>query len=409
MSVNIVDALRDSSRPVFLFGCVPPRHQTSEKESLEICRKFVARGRVLALDGYIVYDVQDESSRTDVKRPFPFRKLQDPSWFAGVLSEESMKQCIVYKAAPCVSSTEEFQRWLFECAERDGHTAVNIVGAPSSKVAHQGPSTKEACRMTRQHSSLAFGCVSIAERHLKRGNEHEILMKKSEWGAEWFITQGIFNPEPTIRLLQDYSALCKQKGTVPKKIIFTFTPCGRRKTMSFIKWLGMNVPEEIEKRIFASLDENPEDEQVGNENNGEKKKKKKKKKRPPVEESCLIHCENLKKILEGTIGCGVPIGLNVESVSGYRDEIDATHELFRALQAILLDATGSPWVMTWSRMPWSPRRRATATTIASTKPVDGKNVTTVAEPALTVDQLFRYSSFLALGVVLGVTIVKARD
>ena len=41
----------------------------------------------------------------------------------------------------------------------------------------------------------------------------------------------------------------------------------------------------------------------------------------------------------------------------YRDEIDATHELFRDLQAVLLDATGSPWVMRWTRLPWSPRRR----------------------------------------------------
>lgn len=39
---------------------------------------------------------------------------------------------------------------------------------------------------------------------------------------------------------------------------------------------------------------------------------------------------------KGTAGCGVPLGINVESVSGFRDEIDATHELFRSLQAILV-------------------------------------------------------------------------
>lgn len=47
-----------------------------------------------------------------------------------------------------------------------------------------------------------------------------------------------------INVLQDYSALCKQQNTTPKKIVLTFTPCGRRKTMDFIKWLGPPTPRD---------------------------------------------------------------------------------------------------------------------------------------------------------------------
>eukprot|EP01052_Picozoa_sp_SAG31_P002012 SAG31_NODE_67_length_28318_cov_6.493674_30_plen_88_part_00 len=78
-----------------------------------------------------------------------------------------------------------------------------------------------------------------------------------------------------ISLLQDYSALCKQQSVTPKKVVrgllgsssngllsrmlhptqlfcliesirmqvLTFTPCGRKKTMDFIKWLG--VPDSV--------------------------------------------------------------------------------------------------------------------------------------------------------------------
>jgi hypothetical protein len=60
-------------------------------------------------------------------------------------------------------------------------------------------------------------------------------------------------------------------------------------------------------------------------------------------------CANLKRILEATEGCGVPLGISVESVSGFRDEIDATHELYRSLQSMMLDCTGGPWIMRWSR------------------------------------------------------------
>ena len=53
-----------------------------------------------------------------------------------------------------------------------------------------------------------------------------------------------------IKLLHDYGALCKREGVVPRKVILTFAPCGRPKTMSFIKWLGMSVPDDVEKRIL---------------------------------------------------------------------------------------------------------------------------------------------------------------
>jgi hypothetical protein len=152
-----------------------------------------------------------------------------------------------------------------------------------------------------------------------------------------------------IALLQDYAALCKQEKLVPKKVVLTFTPCGRPKTMQFIKWLGMMVPDEVEERIFAGAEQAPELQKWGGADGAR-----------AVKASCALMCENLSAILAQTAGCGVPLGVNVESVSGFKNEIDATHDLFRDLQGILLDGTGSPWVMRWSRLPWSLRRRQLA-------------------------------------------------
>jgi hypothetical protein len=72
-TVTLSDALRDSSRPVFLFGTVPPREGTTVEKAKETCAKFAARSAVLATDGFIVYDIQDEAGRTSLERPFPFR------------------------------------------------------------------------------------------------------------------------------------------------------------------------------------------------------------------------------------------------------------------------------------------------------------------------------------------------
>lgn len=54
-----------------------------------------------------------------------------------------------------------------------------------------------------------------------------------------------------------------------------------------------------------------------------------------------------QEVLTGIVGCGVPIGINVESLSIFREEIDAAHSLFQTLQSQLLSSRGSPWAIKW--------------------------------------------------------------
>ena len=54
---SIVGSLCDAARPTFLFGCTPPSELISEDDAIEIARKFAERGRVLAVDGYIVCEL----------------------------------------------------------------------------------------------------------------------------------------------------------------------------------------------------------------------------------------------------------------------------------------------------------------------------------------------------------------
>eukprot|EP01033_Poteriospumella_lacustris_P024877 gene24877-gene21814 len=93
----LVEALSNSARPVFLFGSTPPREDTSIEKAKESCAKFAARSAVLATDGFIVYDIQDEGSRESSERPFPFRKTMDPSLYASFFPAVSGKDCVVYK------------------------------------------------------------------------------------------------------------------------------------------------------------------------------------------------------------------------------------------------------------------------------------------------------------------------
>lgn len=301
---TVLAALLDPARPIFLFGSTPPREGTSVEKARESCAKFAARSSVLAIDGFIVYDIQDEGARTTSERPFPFRKTMDPALYASFFPSISGRECVVYKSVG-ENTAEEFDQWIDKSINEYGHRAFNLVGAPSSSERPALGLHEAGDRLVRRNDSK-FGCVCIPERHTIKGNEHLNLARKSNFGAEWFITQGIFAAAPLIKLLHDYGDLCKQKGEVPKKIILTFAPCGRPKTMTFIKWLGMQVPEEVETRILTAAN--------------------------AVQESITIHCEILELVLRETKSTGVPLGINVESLSIFKEEIDAAHELFQRLQ-----------------------------------------------------------------------------
>lgn len=301
---------------------------TEPEKAQEIAEKFVARGRALATDGYIVYDIQEEKGRVPEPRPFPFRKMADPVSYAGLIKKASGKDSVVYK---CVVEADaaSFEEYVRQAKDTHGVDTFNLVGGATSTATYAGPSIDEAAKLLNK-LDCSFGGVTIAERHTKKGNEHETLMKKTEMGAQWFISQAIYEATAMIQTINAYGTLCKTKNIKPKRILLTFAPCGRAKTMKFIHWLGVNVPEETEKSILESAS--------------------------PVQTSVEILIGIFQDILKGTLSSGVPLGVSVESVSIFKEEIDATHELFRRTQAIMLDDQGIPWTVRWSQVNVSSNR-----------------------------------------------------
>lgn len=287
------------------------------------------RSRANATDGFIVYDIQDESSRNADARPFPFRRTLDPVEFASIFPRESGKSVVVYKV-PVESKVAEFDSWLAQASISYGHRTFNLVGPASAADGATRVSLAQAAERLVADPDLAFGCVTIAERHLKKGTEHLNILRKTALGARWFISQAVYDAEATVRLLNDYATECRKRGEAPRKIILTFAPAGRPKTLQFCKWLGINVPEAVETRVLTKAAISKE---------------------AAVAESVDICCELLKQILKQTEGCGVPLGVSVESVSGFKEEIDGAFELFRRLQQVLLDSKGAPWGVRWYRVP----------------------------------------------------------
>jgi 5,10-methylenetetrahydrofolate reductase len=128
-------------------------------------------------------------------------------------------------------------------------------------------------------------------------------------GCQYFISQAVYNAPATIDMLANYARECRALGIPPRRIILTFTPCGSETTLDFMTWLGISVPDATRWRILESKN--------------------------PLAESIKVCRSNLEQIIEACMPLNIPLGLNIESLTNRKAEIDASIRLYKLLKATL--------------------------------------------------------------------------
>lgn len=305
MDNSLTKKLTARSSGISLYGLAPPKKATPPSELKGIVAQQVAQLQSMPIDGLIVYDIQDEAARNPEPRPFPFLPTLDPEIYAYEHLDHLTAPKIVYR---CVNrdTPETFVQWLKDQEAKRREPLSVLVGAPSQR-ADVRLSLADAYELARQHAPrLLLGGIAIAERHGKSANEHERILAKTERGCRFFVTQAVYDVTSTKSLLSDYAVAVREKGGVPMPIILTFSPCGSVKTLSFMKWLGIAFPRWLENELrFA---ENPL-------------------------AASVDLCEQIfVEIWDYAHQKEIPIGINVESVSIRKSEIEASLELFRRLR-----------------------------------------------------------------------------
>ncbi|GGW53770.1 hypothetical protein [Alishewanella tabrizica] len=308
MALSLQQKITDPRQGVYLIGTTPPKATTPADKTARIAQKLLSRLNEIEYDGLIVYDIQDESSRVTVERPFPFHSTLDPREYSCLLQQLSQQEIITYKSV-AQRDADAFGQWLTQTAQTYKLQNLVLVGSPSSNGEIKLSLPLAYQQLAEHPAQFYLGGVAIAERHAKKGNEHLRLIDKSAQGCEFFISQAVYNAQATIDLLTSYARSCKQQGLRPKRIILTFTPCGGEQTLTFMQWLGISVPEGSQYRILDA--ENP------------------------LNESIKICRDNLQQILQHCAKLEIPLGLNVESLTNRREEIDASIRLFRLLKAMM--------------------------------------------------------------------------
>lgn len=300
--MDLRQRITDRVGEFLLFAVTPPRQSTPPERAQEIADATLRRLDGLRPDGLVLYDIDDESDRNPAERPFPFTPTMDPaSYLARHLSGLDLP-VVVYRA---VGKYEEadLRRWLVGQPDR----ALSVfVGAASRETPVATTLPRAQSLRAELRPDLLLGGVAIPERHARTGSEHLRLLAKQEAGCSYFVTQVVFDVNAAKDLVSDYRDECAARGVAPVPIVFTFSVCGSMKTLEFLTWLGVDVPRWIQNEL-----EHAED----------------------TLQASFDHTRAVALELMPFCGLlGVPFGINVESVSNRRAEIDASVELAAALR-----------------------------------------------------------------------------
>jgi 5,10-methylenetetrahydrofolate reductase len=156
---------------------------------------------------------------------------------------------------------------------------------------------------------LSLGGVAIPERHSRRDDEHLRLLSKQAAGCRFFVTQVIYDINAAKNLVSDYHYECEARGISQAPFVFTFSVCGSMKTLDFLRWLGVDVPRWIENDLRHATD--------------------------ALEASYQQALTTATELMAYCRTLGTPFGLNVESVSIRKVEIEASVRLAQQLRAQL--------------------------------------------------------------------------
>ncbi|PRY44198.1 hypothetical protein CLV58_103167 [Spirosoma oryzae] len=290
-----LEKIKSAQSGILLYGITPPKASTQPERVAEIAQNTLERLTSLDIDALVVYDVQDESARTTEERPFPFLPALDPFVFAsGYLTALAIPK-LIYRPAGKFPP-EELSDWLDQLHQHRFYPVFVGVPAPDYPVK---TTLAQAYQLWSRHQETSVvGAVTIPERHNVLNDEDSRILDKMNCGVSYFISQCVFNIDYARQVIDDLALRCDKQQTAPPTIIFTLTACGSEKTLHFMEWLGIHVPEALKEELKTSAD--------------------------MLEKSVQLCLDIASNLTTFCMERAIPFGFNIESVAIRKAEIEAS-------------------------------------------------------------------------------------
>lgn len=290
-----LEKIKSAQSGILLYGITPPKASTQPERIAEIAQNTLERLTNLDIDALVVYDVQDESARTAEERPFPFLPALDPFVFAsGYLNSLAVPK-LIYRPAGKFSP-DELSDWLDQLHQHRFYPI--FVGVPAPDYPVKTTLAQAYQLWSRHQETSAVGAITIPERHSVLNDEDGRMLDKMSCGVSYFISQCVFNIDYARQVIDDLALRCDRQQVDPPTIIFTLTACGSEKTLHFMEWLGIHVPEALKEELKASAD--------------------------MLEKSVQLCLDIASNLTTFCMERAIPFGFNIESVAIRKAEIEAS-------------------------------------------------------------------------------------
>ena len=284
------DKVRKPKRPVVAYEILPPREKDGTLNSYaERISSLLSQTHIDAIN---IPEVHEENARG--LRPVKNLERAEAREFGRLLQDNVGIEAIVNRVT--VHNDLDYQKsWIKETFYDYDIENLILVGGESSDIKYPGPSVNETSEyITRDLNAGRFdffcGGITIPSRKI----ESVRLLKKGSNGIEFFTSQVLYDGKKIKKMLKYYDDVCKENNVLPRRILLSFAPVSSKKNIDFLKWLGVEIPSQTEKRLTN-------------------------KKTSMSDESLEIASGILKGILNNNekLGITVPIGLNVEHIMSY--------------------------------------------------------------------------------------------
>ena len=300
--MRIKDKIKRPRRPVVAYEILPPREKDGTLNSYAAnISSLLSQTHIDAIN---IPEVRDEVARGE--RPVKNQLRAEPREFGRLLQDIVGVEAVVNRVVVHQKLNDEL-KWLEETNKKYEIENLITVGGESRSIEYPGPSVNEALDAIKKNENIDLLCggISIPSRE----KESLKLIEKSENGSEFFTTQVLYDSSKIIKMISHYQKRCDEKKTFPRRLLLSFAPVSSEKNIKFLKWLGVEIPDETEKLLIEDLSKMTE---------------------KSMEIAVNVLQETLNHLNENNII--VPIGLNVEHIMSYN--FQASIEMLQELSRI---------------------------------------------------------------------------
>ncbi len=301
------DKLLDARQPLILFEMVPP--VADKAGALEAAVEDARRvhGRV---DAFNLPEIRDESRGVD--RTYKFVPRVEPRTLGGEIYRRLGAEVVLNR---CVVCEPDQLAWWRETQEMAPLSNVILVGGESSEVRYPGPNVAEAARQILASGTPAtLGGITLPN----RAQEAERVRRKQAAGLRFFTTQILFDSNDIVWLIQRLNGL-------EARVFLSFAPVSHPRDVQFLRWLGADVPAELDEFLIQNAEGTSADNDA------------------KAERSLDLAQRILMDVFDNLPPDPPPLGLNIEHINR-RNFASAVRMVERLghLYSNLLAARGSP-------------------------------------------------------------------